>query len=76
MEEKIIWDQLGMASERKGIPMQVFCYKVGDELWGIGTGGAEGKAKICSQPFCFPGRRGLCMDRGRRLGERDLWNPQ
>lgn len=48
-------DPLTRKAGREGRLQHVICYRaVGDQ--GIGFGGEEEVAKICSQPTCFPGQ--------------------
>lgn len=50
-----LWDPSGMGSERKVRQHQMFCYRIVDEIEGIGTGGENGEVKTHCQPICFHG---------------------
>lgn len=47
-------DPLGMESEKKGRPQQMFCYRAGDEAVGLGLEGAEGEVSTSRWPISNP----------------------
>lgn len=53
LEGKDLWDPLEMGAG-EGM-LQSSAAELGFRL-GIGSGGAEGEVKVCSQPSCFPHR--------------------
>lgn len=47
-----LWDPSGMGSERKVRQQQMFCYRVVDEMEGIGPGGENGDRLLaCLLPW-------------------------